>query len=301
MPANVSLLVDIPEKQAISYGSVLPMLSDKSQFPSFLRTVPSNTLQILALVRLLGHFGWTWIGMIISDDEMGLQGGQDLKEAIEQNKGCVAFMERTHTAYSQAKLFAIANAIQEHTVKVLVVYSSVVHMKDLLEALSTLNLTNKIFIFSASFTMTFSLFSKQSWKLFNGSLGLVLQLTKMPAFEDFLTRLNPMRDPNDRFIKLFWEKALNCRWLAANATDKLTTVAQGEMVTSCFEKQTLEQTALNEFELNDLSSSYHTYIAVYALAHAVTFLMSCKPGFGPFINGSCADVINIKPWQVNEY
>ncbi|XP_078515274.1 extracellular calcium-sensing receptor-like [Lissotriton helveticus] len=286
---------------SISYGSELPMLSDKSQFPSFLRTVPSNIFQITAMVRLIGHFNWTWIGMIISDDETGLQGGQDLKAAIEHNKGCVAYMEKTHATYNRTIILTVAKYIQRHTAKVIIVYSSVVHVKNLLEALSAQNVTDKTFIFSTSFTMTLGLFSKQAWRLFNGSLGLVLRITKMPGFEEFLTRLNPMRDPNDRFIKLFWEKAFNCRWLASNGSGTLTPVTQGGTVTSCFEKQTIEKIHLSEFELNDLSSSYHTYLAVFALAHAVTSLMVCTPGQGPFGNGACADNSNIKPWQVLHY
>ncbi|KAJ8367763.1 hypothetical protein SKAU_G00077910 [Synaphobranchus kaupii] len=46
------------------------------------------------------------------------------------------------------------------------------------------------------------------------------------------------------------------------------------------------------------SNSFNAYKAVYAIAHSLQNLISCKPGKGPFHNSSCADVSNIQPWQV---
>ncbi|XP_078515270.1 extracellular calcium-sensing receptor-like [Lissotriton helveticus] len=70
---------------------------------------------------------------------------------------------------------------------------------------------------------------------------------------------------------------------------------------SCNENQTLDIMAAFLFEFYDLSFSYHTYLAVYALAHAMNSLISCKPGQGPFLNSDCADINNFQPWQVLHY
>ncbi|KAJ1121219.1 hypothetical protein NDU88_009339 [Pleurodeles waltl] len=290
-----------PHSMPISYGSVLSTLSDKLQFPSFLRTVPSSTFQNIALARLMGHFGWTWIGMIISDDEVGMVGGQSMKRVIEQNGGCVAFMEKVHLSYPRAKILSTVKVSQRHGVKVIIVHSSEVHVKMLMEAFHSQNVTDNVFVFSASFTVTLGLFPRQTWPLFNGSLAIVLHFTNMPGFEEFLTHLHPLRDPNDKFIKRLWEKAFNCRWPEANDTQMMINIANGEGPSPCSENQTLHKMAADLFELDDLGSTYHTYLAVYALAHALDSVMSCKPGQGPFINGECADVNNIQPWQVLQY
>ncbi|XP_078515272.1 extracellular calcium-sensing receptor-like [Lissotriton helveticus] len=285
----------------ISYGSVLSTLSDKLQFPSFLRTVPSSTFQNIALARLMGYFGWTWIGIIISDDEVGMLGGQSMKRVIEQNGGCVAFMEKVHLSYPRAKILSIVKVSQRHDVKVIIVHSSEVHVKMLMEAFYSQNVTDKVFVFSASFTVTLGLFPRQTWPLFNGSLAIVLHFTNMPGFKEFLTHLHPLRDPSDKFIKLFWEKAFNCKWPDTNGTQVTTNTEKDGRPLPCSENQTLHKMVTHLFELDDLGSTYHTYLAVYALAHALDSVMSCKPGQGPFVNGECADVNNIQPWQVLHY
>ncbi|XP_069495771.1 extracellular calcium-sensing receptor-like [Ambystoma mexicanum] len=296
--ARISGLFRFPQ---ISYGSVLSTLSDKLQFPSFLRTVPSSTFQNIALARLMGHFGWTWIGMITSDDDVGIQGGQAMKRVIEQNEGCVAFMEKVHLSYAKARVLHIVEVSQRHSVKVIIIHSSEVHVKMLMEAFSEQNVSDTVFVFSASFTLTLGLFPESSWKLFNGSLALVLHFTKMPGFHEFLANLNPLKDPNDTFVRIFWEKALDCRWPGSNRSEEMAPMGQRERPSPCSENQTLDIKLAQLFELDDLGSTYHTYLAVYALAHALNSLMSCKPGRGPFLRGACGDVNNIQPWQVLHY
>ncbi|XP_078515267.1 vomeronasal type-2 receptor 26-like [Lissotriton helveticus] len=285
----------------ISYGSFLSTLSDKLQFPSFLRTVPSNTFQMMVLAQLMKFFGWTWIGMIISDDELGMVGGQSLKGLIEKNGGCVAFMEKIHLSYSTAKLAKVIEIAKRHTVKVIIVHSPEVHMKKVMEVFFALNVMDKVFVFSASFTFSHALFPRHTWTLFNGSLILNLHFSQMPGFEWFLTNLNPLQDSNIEFIKLFWEEAFNCKWPGSNTTEIMTEMENSGIQVSCSENQTLHTMGAFLFEFNDLSMSYHIYKAVYALAHAVNSLISCKPGQGPFIHSDCADMNNFQPWQVLHY
>ncbi|XP_069495782.1 extracellular calcium-sensing receptor-like [Ambystoma mexicanum] len=285
----------------ISYGSTLSTLSDKLQFPSFLRTVPGNTFQNIALTRLIAHFGWTWMGMVISDDDVGVQGAQDLKRGIEQHGGCVAFIEKIHLSYPAEKILRVVEMIRVYPVKVVLIHSPEAHTKAFMETLSARNVTDKVWIFSASFTMTPGLFTRQTWKLFNGTIGLSPHAAAMAEFENSLSQLNPSKTPNDILLKVFWEKVFNCKIPDHNSTEIADTESKQSGVVFCSDNLSLDSIDTSFFELYDLSYTYHTYLAVYAFAHALHALAACKPGHGPFVNGMCADINDIKPWQVLHY
>ncbi|KAJ1121163.1 hypothetical protein NDU88_009290 [Pleurodeles waltl] len=282
----------------ISHSSVISTLSDKLQFPSFLRTVPSNTFQNQALPRLVHHFGWTWVGMIISDDDLGLLGGHEVRRWIEDGGGCVAFMLQIHLRYTTEKVLQVVETIRARAVKVIIIHSAEVHVKLLLEHLYTNNVTEHVWIFSASFAITPGMFENQAWKILNGTLGLVPSTGAMPGFEEFLSSLHPATFPDDVFLKQFWEQAFQCQWPTNTRAEMNASGVNERGIEACSQRESLDQTAASIFELNDLSYTYHSYLAVHAFANALDALISCTPGQGPFIYGTCADINNIRPWQV---
>ncbi|KAJ1121204.1 hypothetical protein NDU88_009326 [Pleurodeles waltl] len=239
--------------------------------------------------------------MVVSNDDVGLQGGESIRRGIEENGGCVAFMVQISLIFSKQKVLQVAEMILGHPVKVIIVHSNEVHVKVLLQTLYSQNNTSKVLIFTASFTITPGLLDDKAWKIFHGSLGLVPFTDHMMEFEAFLYRLRPLHYPNDIFMKLLWEKGFLCKLQDANQTE---TAAKGERdrgAVMCSGEENLEDVSKTLFELNDMSYTYHSYIAVYAFAHALNTLISCKPGQGPFTNQSCADINKIQAWQILHY
>ncbi|XP_069495768.1 extracellular calcium-sensing receptor-like [Ambystoma mexicanum] len=297
----MALILGIFRYPQISHSAVLSTLSDKRRFPSFLRTVPGNTFQNIALVRLIRHFSWTWVGMIISDDEVGLQGGQEIRRVNEEHGGCVAFTEKVHLRYSKDTVQKAVDRIMRHPVRVIIVHSAEMHVKVFFESVHAQNVTDKVWVFSALFAMTPGIFANQSWKILNGTLGLVPYTGHMPGFEQFLYNLHPDQSPHDIFIQTFWEQVFHCRWPLSNETKMTVPEGLGERLRPCVREHTLYDLDKPVFELNDLSYTYHSYTAVYALAYALNALISCNPGQGPFTNGACADINGIRPWQILHY
>ncbi|XP_063785751.1 extracellular calcium-sensing receptor-like [Pseudophryne corroboree] len=72
---------------AFRYPQVSPyssasLLSNQKMFPSFFRTAPSDKLQSIGLAWLILSFGWTWIGLLATDNDYGLLGIQPIKHEI---------------------------------------------------------------------------------------------------------------------------------------------------------------------------------------------------------------------------
>ncbi|XP_069059354.1 extracellular calcium-sensing receptor-like [Pleurodeles waltl] len=202
----------------ISHASILSTLSDKLQFPSFLRTVPNYSFQNIALIQLVEHFQWKWVGMVVSNDEVGLQGGQGIAKGIEDNGGCVAFMEQINLRFSKGKIQQLTKMIQKHPVKVIIFHGPEVHIKVLLETIYEQNITNKVWIFTAAFIITPGLLEGQAWKIFNGSLGIAPYTDNMLDFEEFISQLHPSRYPEDILIQVFWDQAFHCIVQEENGT-----------------------------------------------------------------------------------
>ncbi|XP_043911519.1 extracellular calcium-sensing receptor-like [Protopterus annectens] len=283
----------------ISPGAEHNVLSDKTLFPSFLRTVTGDKFQTYILAQLLKHFGWTWVGILASDNDVGEIGSQDLKREIQKTGTCIAFLEKIHINYSRETFTKIIRSIEKSFVNVVLVYSDEVHVKPLLEALYYHNVTGMVLILTASCAITPGWFTKESWNLLNGTIGLILYTGDMPGFREYLYSLHPSTSKNDIFIKKFWTEAFNCLWTVNDSSESMHP-GNTDQYLLCDEVK-LNEDRMLVFQLNDLSYTYHVYLAVYAFAHGLHDLLSFRCSYKALFNYSCSNTDDIQPWQVHHF
>ncbi|KAM9535019.1 taste receptor type 1 member 3 isoform 1-T1 [Salvelinus alpinus] len=108
----------------ISYSATSDKFSDKSLYPSFLRTVPSDKRQVEAMVRLMNRFQWNWVAVVGSEDEYGRQGQRQFSTLAAESSICVAY-EGLIPIYSdpQPVVREMLDRITESKVGVVVVFS----------------------------------------------------------------------------------------------------------------------------------------------------------------------------------
>ena len=58
----------------ISYGASSYELNDKTQYPYFSRTIPSDLSQCEAMAELLRYLNWTYVYAVHTDDSYGIHG-----------------------------------------------------------------------------------------------------------------------------------------------------------------------------------------------------------------------------------
>jgi len=77
--ANFGNTVGLP---VISYSATDPSLSDRNNYPTFYRTVPSDNTAALAIVKLFLQFNWTSCIIIYQNDPYGTDGTDAISEAF---------------------------------------------------------------------------------------------------------------------------------------------------------------------------------------------------------------------------
>ncbi|XP_066428570.1 vomeronasal type-2 receptor 26-like [Eleutherodactylus coqui] len=75
----------------ISYGASDPFLSDRLLYPHVFQIVQNNHIHNMAITELLEHFGWTWVGIIVSGDETGENELRILTKYMRERGICAAF------------------------------------------------------------------------------------------------------------------------------------------------------------------------------------------------------------------
>uniref|UniRef100_A0A803SN27 G-protein coupled receptors family 3 profile domain-containing protein n=1 Tax=Anolis carolinensis TaxID=28377 RepID=A0A803SN27_ANOCA len=293
----------------IGYASSSLLLSDKYQFPTYLRTIPSDQVQSEGMADLVHHFGWKWIGTIAADDDYGKYGVKAFKEKVENAYTCIAFSETIPKIYSRAKILTVVETVKLTNATVIVVYSSDIDFHPLMEELIISNISAKTWIASEAWITSALIARPEYFPLLGGTIGFAIKRGEIPGLKEFLLDLHPSKNPDDDLAIEFWQTAFNCTWPNSNVpynTDNRKNVTGHENITDfssdqlCTGEENLEDLNNTYLDVSQLRITYNVYKAVFAVANALELLRLCKESgeAGPFEPGNtCAGIDDFEPWQ----
>ncbi|XP_075329389.1 extracellular calcium-sensing receptor-like [Odontesthes bonariensis] len=240
----------------VSYFATCACLSDKKQYPTFFRTVPSDQFQAEALANLVKHFGWTWIGAVRSDSDYGNNGMASFLEAAHREGICVEYSEAFYRTNPHRKIKRVADVIRRSTAVVVVAFTAGGDMKVLLEELAKDPPPPRQWIGSEAWVTDPHLLM---FDFCAGAIGFGIQKSVIPGLRDFLLDLSPSEVAASPLLTEFWEDAFNCR-LGKSA-------AAGENV--CDGTEDIKTLQSPYTETSQLRITNMVYKAVYAIAHAI--------------------------------
>ncbi|XP_061576353.1 extracellular calcium-sensing receptor-like [Cololabis saira] len=282
----------------VSYFSSCACLSDKKEFPAFLRTMPSDFFQVDALVQLVKHFGWTWVGVIAGDDAYGRGGANIFANKVQKLGVCIAFYEIIPKNGEQTHIASIVSTIRSSEAQVILVFAVEQDAATLFDQALRDGLSGIQWLASEAWS-TAAIFSshRKYHHILQGTMGFAIRGAYISGFQDFLLRLNPSSsdDHEDNFLVTFWEEVFQCRWQAESQEHK------SEGKPPCSGKEQLGGKKSIYSDVSELRISYNVYKAVYAVVHALMSMRRCVKGTGPFLQHACPDIDNIKPWQLLHY
>ncbi|XDV29282.1 hypothetical protein PO909_032419 [Leuciscus waleckii] len=243
----------------ISHFATCACLSNRKEFPSFFRTIPSDYYQSRALAQLVKHFGWTWVGALSNDNDYGKTGIATFIKAAEEEGVCIEYS-------------GIVDIIRTSTSKVIMAFMSHREIKILVDELYRQNITGLQWIGSDAWITDDSLADSQGHNLLIGSIGFTVRNAQIPGLGPFL---------QDEF----WENVFQC------------SLSPNTILRACNGSENLKYVKHSFTDMSDLRFINNVYTAVYAIAHALHNLLSCKQQQLPFDNATCAQPTTIQPWQ----
>ncbi|XP_019125521.2 extracellular calcium-sensing receptor [Larimichthys crocea] len=284
----------------VSYFATCSCLTNRQRFPSFFRTIPSDAFQVRAMIQILKRFGWTWAGLLVSDDDYGLHVARSLKSDMTQSGGsCLAYTEILPWGDNPAELKRIVEVMKKSTARVVIVFAHQIHMIQLMDEVVKQNVTGLQWMASEAWTAAAVLQTPRLMPYLGGTLGIAIRRGEIPGLRDFLLRIRPdphyINNNGNSMVRQFWEYTFQCRF----APPPAGWVEAGGVL--CTGQEDLENVETEFLDVSNLRPEYNIYKAVYALAYALDNMLHCVPGRGPFSGNSCATLQRLEPWQLMYY
>ncbi|XP_039865414.1 extracellular calcium-sensing receptor-like [Simochromis diagramma] len=298
----ISSVLGLYRVPMVSYFATCSCLSDHQKYPSFFRTIPSDAFQVRAMIQILKHFGWTWVGLLVTDDDYGLHAARSFQSELSlSGESCLAYTEVLPWNKDTDELRRIVDVMKKSTARVVIVFEHYSRVINLMEEVVRQNLTGIQWMASESWTVAVPdvLQTPQLMPYLGGTLGIAIRRGEIPGLREFLLQIGPDLHHNNSYgnsmVNQFWEFAFQCSFAPAPAG----WLEGGGAI--CTGQEDLKNVDNEFLDVSDLRPEYNVYKAVYALAYSLDDMLRCKPGRGPFSGNSCATLQSLEPWQLIYY
>uniref|UniRef100_H3CQG5 G-protein coupled receptors family 3 profile domain-containing protein n=1 Tax=Tetraodon nigroviridis TaxID=99883 RepID=H3CQG5_TETNG len=252
----------------VSYFATCTCLNDKHEYPSFLRTVPSDLFQIGGLVQMVTFMGWFWVGTIGTTDDYSLYGIQAFSHQLRQQSGCVEFQLIIPKSPTAAEIKELADKLQSSTARVVVVFAREGQLLDFFLELIYRNVTGIQWIASEAWVTASLLTTPRFHALLGGTLGFSFPGVEIPGLKEFLINVRPSPEPGMEFVNMFWEDIFGCVLKFTGIHENTKPICTGS--------EDLRYTHSSYIDVSQVRISYSVYKAVYAIAHALHSLLKCE-------------------------
>ncbi|XP_061072485.1 extracellular calcium-sensing receptor-like [Conger conger] len=275
----------------LSHSATCACLSNRKEYPTFFRTIPSDYYQSRALAKLIKNFGWTWVGAIRTNDDYGNNGMATFLKAAKYEGICIEYSVPIHKTDSRQKFLEVIEIIKKSSSKVIFAFVDGTSMEMLIKELFLQNVTDFQWVGSEGWINYGSIVSPVSYAVVGGAIGLAIPNIHLRGLKEFIMNTRPSTKPGNLGLVELWESIFSCILLPRKDVS----------MKACTGSESLHEINPRYTDVTDTSLLINVYNAVYAVAHSLHNLIMCKDGHGPFMNRTCADKDQIEPWQVLHY
>ncbi|XP_062993271.1 vomeronasal type-2 receptor 26-like [Elgaria multicarinata webbii] len=267
--------------------------------------VTNENLQYMGIIWLLRHFGWTWVGLLVVDDDSGDNFLQVMEPLLSKNRICSAFIERIpNQGHFHDELTIKAQRIylplMDEKARTCVVYGETMTVMWLTTLIFIAELeykentsVGKVWVMTAQidFVVT-SMIRSWDFEIFEGTILFAVHSNEPPEFQEYLQNLRFYSKRGNGFVKDFWEQAFSCSF--PNPKVPL------EVDNSCTGEEKLDTLPGAVFQMHMTGHSYSIYNAIYAVSHALQTMYSSRSKHR-VIKGKRFGLQDLQPWQLHPF
>ncbi|XP_067363758.1 extracellular calcium-sensing receptor-like [Channa argus] len=266
----------------ISHYATCACLSDKTKYPSFLRTIPSDYYQSRALAQLIKHFGWTWVGAIRSNNDYGNNGIAIFTETAQQLGICLEYSVSFFRTDPPNKIQKIIETIKYSSSRVIVAFLAHLDLDVLMSKLSQHNLTGYQWVGSEAWIFDSQTAEMDKYHILDGAIGLSIPKAHVSGMREFILDVKPINSSGNDILIVFWEALFNCKFKQSNSSEENQRKCTGHEDLSGLQNGFIHMSLMSIFN--------NVYKGVYAVAHALHNILGC--------NKTCNHKIQIGPSMI---
>ncbi|XP_051950765.1 taste receptor type 1 member 1-like [Xyrauchen texanus] len=233
----------------VNYGATSYALSDKLQYPSFIRTIPSNKDLIHMIIRIIKWFGWNWVAFLGSQDAYSEDGLRQFNKYISNTGICLAYQE----ALSLEANYSLAlKKIDLLKINVIVVFALPQYAKNIIKAAIEGNIRFKVWIASQAWSMDQQLPREPGIEKIGTVIGITEKLLTLPRFAEFIFKATGTTNVHEN-------DSIEVQNDTCNQACKCCSFLTAEEI-------------INE----NPTFSFSIYAAIYTIAHALHKVLQCN-------------------------
>lgn len=271
--ASLLGLYSIPQ---VGYSASSSLLSDKSRFKSFLRTIPSDEYQTKAMASFIKYHGWNYVFFVANDDEYGRQGLASFKNAARELGVCTA--DDINIAFqrdvdSDKEVNTTLHEIKkDDRARVVILFMYQSQAAKVLRVAKREGIENITWIVSDAVGLGILNYNVSKESL-DGAIAVGFNGKKVEDFERHLKNITVKASKRNSWMVRLLEETLNCSTASLPAAGY---------------RQCRDDEKLNLSGIGNSSSMFMNVInGVKAIATGLHNLMNCTNGTGLLKGGHC--------------
>ncbi|XP_069858129.1 vomeronasal type-2 receptor 116-like [Dipodomys merriami] len=257
----IGTLLDLYKLPQFTFGSFDPLLSNHGKFGTVYQMAAKDSGLALAMVSLMLHFSWNWVGLFITEDNNGMWFLSELREEMSKSRVCFAFENMiTYSVLSDySNDLSMQRQLMDFSTNVIIIYANSKFLQGFILKVRHFVITGKVWVLNSPYDDV--TIAKRHFLIdsFHAPLIFSHHHRNTAGFTNFILTETFSKNSANNSLPRSWIQSVYTLLIKSDCRD----------LGHCSYNATLHWLLRHIFDMTMSDESYNIYNAVYALAHAL--------------------------------